>query len=154
MPFFMQKICSECKISKEISEYYKEKIWLYWVRSKCKVCLSKWHKNRYLNEKEKIRFKQKEYSSSDIWRESGRLKRSKKRALIRTTTDNTINIVSTGNLLKEQQYKCNYCKIDITDRNTRHLDHIHPLSKWWVHSIKNVQWLCCKCNLEKFTKLI
>jgi 5-methylcytosine-specific restriction endonuclease McrA len=45
---------------------------------------------------------------------------------------------------------CNYCLKDIILREDRHLDHIFPLSKWWLHTINNLQWLCVKCNLSKF----
>lgn len=151
----MYKICSKCKLLKEISEYCKDKNWLNWVRSVCKECGSKWNKDRYKNKKDEIRKIQIEYYySSNIPKELGRLKRAKRRALINNTSDDTINIISTNNLLHLQNYKCNYCKIDIIDRKTRHLDHIIPLSKWWIHTINNIQWLCCKCNLEKSNKLI
>ena len=78
-----------------------------------------------------------------------RLYESKRRALKLSTSDWTINIEATTELLDKQWWVCNYCGIDIIDRTSRHLDHIYPLSKWGTHSIDNVQWLCCKCNLIK-----
>lgn len=150
----IEKTCSKCTITKSISEYCKEKKWLYWVRSVCKKCWSNWNRNRYINNRESILENKKNWDQSIKWKELYRLYRSKKRALIRTTSDWTINYSSTIKILECQDYKCSYCWIDIYDRESRHLDHIHPLSKWWIHSIKNVQWLCCKCNLEKSDKII
>lgn len=150
----MYKVCSKCKLSKNISEYCKDKLWLNWVRSICKECGSIWNKNRYNNKKDEIRRKQIEYSQTENRKELIRIYKSNRRALVKNTSDGTITLKNTKNLLKEQGYKCNYCKVDISDRNIRHLDHIYPLSKWWIHSIYNTQWLCCRCNLEKYNKLI
>jgi 5-methylcytosine-specific restriction endonuclease McrA len=33
-----------------------------------------------------------------------------------------------------------------------HIDHIIPLSKWWPHSIWNIQILCPFCNMSKYNK--
>jgi len=150
----MKKVCSKCNIKKDLSNYCKDKNWLNWVRSVCKKCGSIWNKERYINKKDEIREKQISYKKTEDWKELIRLSKSKRRANIKNTSDNTITLKNTKELLEKQDYKCNFCKIDIKDRSIRHLDHIYPLSKWWIHSINNVQWLCCKCNLEKYNKII
>ena len=149
----MEKICWKCGILKNISEYYQDKKWLNWLRSVCKSCWTIYNKNRYENKKNEIRQKQKEYDKTESRREIYRLARSKRRASIKNTSDNTIILTNTKKLLKIQNYKCNYCWKDISEHTSRHLDHITPLSKWWIHSINNVQWLCCKCNLKKGNKI-
>lgn len=149
----MYKICNSCFINKELIKYNKDKKWLYWFRSICKNCQSIYNQKRYINKKDIIIIKKNKYDNSEIWKELSRIRRAKRRALINNTCDNTINYKLIINLLKQQNYKCNYCWKDILKHNSRHLDHIYPLSKWWIHSIKNVQWLCCKCNLEKYNKI-
>ncbi len=84
--------------------------------------------------------------------EQVRINSSNRRGKIKTNSDWTITIKSTQALLNEQGWVCNNCGIDIMNRDYRHLDHIHPISKWGVHSITNTQWLCCHCNLVKSDK--
>ena len=56
---------------------------------------------------------------------------SKRRNLVRATNDKTITTKSLIDLLIKQNRKCILCKIelDLTIRNTVHLDHIIPISK-------------------------
>ena len=72
----------------------------------------------------------------------------------RTTCDWTITLEAINIMLLQQDNKCVLCSCDITDRNKRHLDHIHPLNRWGIHSIINVQWLCCYCNLSKWDRIL
>jgi len=92
------------------------------------------------------------YIKTNKWAELNRIRSSDRRWKIKSTSDNTINIQATQKLLEEQWWVCNMCWIDITNRWERHLDHIKPLSKQWIHSIDNVQWLCVRCNLTKSNK--
>ena len=104
-----------------------------------------------LSEQRKIYYKK--YSQTDKAKELKILREWKRRAIKKSTEDGTININTTTNILNEQWWICNYCWLDIMDRNIRHLDHIYPLSKWWKHSINNVQRLCSTCNLIKWSKI-
>lgn len=54
-------------------------------------------------------------------------------------------------LLTAQNYKCVNCKCCLK-RNKKHLDHIVPLALGGSNDIKNLQWLCAKCNLSKKDK--
>ena len=53
-------------------------------------------------------------------------------------------------LLKSQNCKCAYCRIDIKKRF--HLDHILALSQGGSHELKNWQLLCPECNMQKGKK--
>lgn len=72
----------------------------------------------------------------------------KRRALKKSTTDNTVNLKSVQELLESQGCKCKMCNRDLS-KSDKHLDHIKPLCVGGEHSIKNLQWLCAKCNLTK-----
>jgi 5-methylcytosine-specific restriction endonuclease McrA len=50
-------------------------------------------------------------------------------------------------LLEKQDGKCACCGVPLDD--TRHLDHIIPLSKGGSNWIHNLQWLCPFCNVSK-----
>lgn len=69
-----------------------------------------------------------------------------------TGSDGTVTYIEVEKLLIDQEYKCNLCKKDLRIIK-KHLDHIYPISKGGIHSIKNVQWLCYRCNISKSNKL-
>jgi len=174
------KTCTKCWIEKELENFNKHNTWKFWVSSICKDCMkissnkyyiknkdkllkqsedyynknkSKVSKRRSLHRKNNLKeYKERsaKYYNSERGKEIYRLNNAKRRALKRTTSDWTINIKSVQELLEDQGWVCVYCWVDIIDRTTRHLDHIHPISKGGVHSIDNVQWLCCFCNLSKW----
>ena len=50
------------------------------------------------------------------------------------------------------EWKCKICNCNLKECEY-HLDHIIPLSKWWLHTILNVQRLCQKCNIVKQDKI-
>lgn len=144
----MTKLCSKCGEEKDIDMFYKSKKVKSWIDNPCKECRDINKKEYYASNKDKWKNCWK-YIPTEKNRERNRIQRSKRRALVNGTADKTITYKSTQELLSKQNNKCNYCSIDITDRDSRHLDHIYPISKWWSHSINNVQWLCCRCNLKK-----
>jgi len=162
------KQCIKCKNIiniKNFSRTYKTKLS---VRNECKKCrkkylkeysiknkenISLYNKQYHYSNNEKIKARKRKYNQIEYVKEKSRLQCSKRRTLKKTSSDWTITIEATRRILEDQWGVCNYCWLDITDRSTRHLDHIHPVSKWWCHSIYNVQWLCINCNLTKWNKL-
>jgi 5-methylcytosine-specific restriction endonuclease McrA len=56
-------------------------------------------------------------------------------------------------LLEQHNYKCFYCKIELTGINL-HLDHKNPLSRGGEHNIDNLVPACKTCNLRKGTKTV
>ena len=162
--------CKKCKyeISKPAKQKWveenKEKIQEYQRSDKCKKSYKRWRdKNREVilqkkkeyrnNHKEKILEYNKKYYKTNRWAESKRLNSSKRRALLKTISDWTVVYYATQKLLASQWNKCNGCSINIEYRTNRELDHIIPISKWGLHTINNMQWLCKECNNSKSNHL-
>lgn len=143
------KICNRCSVEYELDFFRKDKRGKYGVRSICKNCDNNYYQKYYENNFDRMIQTVVNYRKTEKWYEVRRLSTAKYRCLIRTNSDNTVNYEATLNILKKQNFKCPLCSLEIKDRKTRHLDHIIPISKWWHHTIRNVQWLCCKCNLRK-----
>lgn len=110
--------------------------------------------NRALNRqknKKIINKKEREYRLKNIikFRINQRIKGNKRRLLIKSTHE--IYTYKDINLLKtKQSNKCIYCYKNI--KNKYHIDHIVPLSKGGIDSIKNIQILCPLCNMKKHNK--
>jgi len=110
---------------------------------KIRISSSTWYEKNAATQKEKAK----------IWAKTHRIhtsfisarRRSLKRSSVEQHTKEELL-----NLLKLQGYKCANCEVDISVR--RHADHINPLSKGGSNSIRNMQWLCPRCNLTKRSK--
>ena len=178
----MIKKCNNCWEIKEINEFrkyrnsckkcerlkYPNKI--YYEKNKEKILKQK--KEYYIKNKEKImskidreqrrkydkiykeknREKIKQYRLSDHFKMLARIKRAKRRALIKTVDDWTINKDSILDLLEKQNYKCNITWNSLL--GWFELDHIIPLSKWWLHTISNIQLTTMVANRSKWNKIL
>ena len=60
------KMCSKCKIEKELCEFVEQKSHKYGVSSYCSICSKKYNKQYYLKNKEKIKHKVKSYRDTNI----------------------------------------------------------------------------------------
>lgn len=102
----------------------------------------------YEANKERIRQQQKDYYKNNkddyvIYSENRRAR--KRNAAGSYTCDQALG------LLEAQNYKCVNCKCCLKT-NKKHLDHITPLALGGSNDIKNLQWLCARCNLSKKDK--
>ena len=76
---------------------------------------------------------------------------------IRGTSDGTVTKDALEKMFEEQDHKCGYCGQEITKQsnkpNTRHLDHIIPISRGGMNTLSNVHWVCPVCNKSKGNRL-
>jgi len=129
------KICKWCHQEQSKEAFFNNKLTKDWKTAKCKEC---------------CRIAKQEYRTTYKWSEGRRLERSRERAKAYNVIIEDIGIKAIEKLLMKQSFECAECWKDLSDRNKRHLNHIKPLAKWWIHWIDNLQWLCIKCNLEKW----
>ncbi len=132
-------------------EYGKQ----YWQRNKER--LYKQNRQRDLANPESTKIYKKRYKLSDKGIASTANNASIRRIRKIQASDGTIPIDykfplnrELQKLMTSQNKKCKNCNIDLIHGNI-HLDHIKPISKGGEHSIKNVQFLCATCNLQKGT---
>ena len=114
-----------------------------------------YRKQYNIDNREKIATWHKNYMKLDSSKMKARNNQHKRRVLKYSASDGTVPLrvrsVLTDDLyslLKRQDYKCNNCRCELTEKN-RNLDHHIPLSKGGEHSIHNVVWLCEYCNKSK-----
>lgn len=146
----MLKVCTKCKIEKDVKEFHLQRDKKSGLRSACKMC-------RVLEKKRYYEIHKKEKAITDkAYRKKNAAKlridcinrRAKKKGNGGTHT------LKEWNALKERyDYTCLCCKrqepeIKLTE------DHITPLSKGGVNSIDNIQPLCLSCNCSKNDKII
>ena len=145
------KICNECKIEKNVTEYYKDKCCVYGVRSKCKECERKIKQIRYQENKERI------IQNNKQWKEKIKQNLTLPFWNMRATKINErcqrhdVCGIITGQELKDifeyQNGKCFYCG-DTLDADF-HIDHITPISKNGFNNSDNIAITCTFCNLHK-----
>jgi 5-methylcytosine-specific restriction endonuclease McrA len=70
-----------------------------------------------------------------------------RRAILRNARIEQITIEQLDALFKNQRGRCAICKIKLG--KDCHLDHIMPLIKGGAHEMKNLQYLCPRCNIRK-----
>jgi len=135
-------------------EKYLQKVKAYAVENK-EAILQK-QKKYYEDNKNSTKYKdaREKYRTSTRGRIAKRASEGKRRAAVKSSSDNTITAQALEDLRKTQGNKCKYCgtTLDFSEKGTVHLDHVVPLSKGGPHSITNVVWSCAKCNLTKSDK--
>ena len=103
----------------------------------------------YQNNKEHINLRNKKYYINN--KDKFIFKARERKKKIKETKDGAVNQVLLNEMYELQNHRCSYCNCNL-DESGKHLDHIFPLSKGGKHTIKNVHWICPKCNLSKNDK--
>lgn len=150
------KVCNECNVLKSVTMFYKDKNGKFGVRSKCKECDKKRHKDYYSENKEYVKDrikiwknKIKENGSLQYWNiRAGKINERAKKYNI----NQSINGKELMDLYEQQKFRCYYCNYKIID--SFHIDHYIPLSKGGNNTIKNIYITCDYCNLHKSDKII
>lgn len=165
----LTKVCTKCGKELTLDNFHKEKAGKYGVTSKCKSCRNAYNvdyrkvnvdkiksyrksirnkallyfKQRYENNKEVIREKQRQYNKNN------RAIRNAAEAKRQATKLNQTPVLTT----EEQQTIKLYYKLSTSLGRDYHVDHIIPLSKGGLHHPDNLQILCASDNLSKSDKL-
>jgi 5-methylcytosine-specific restriction endonuclease McrA len=157
------KTCTRCDKEKELVEFYKERLSKDGFQTVCVACTriaqAIYHKEWYQKNKEskllsnakwhaenpdKMSEYQKSYFKSHP--EQSRLKGSRRRARKLNGGVYSVTVKEIADMLKRP---CFYC-----GEESKHIDHIVPLSRGGRHSIGNLIQACASCNLSKSNKFV
>lgn len=152
--------CKDCLKQLYPSKYVKKPPEYFEQRRKEREAKKQEFKEKVILEREKLKELQRPAKEAAI-KERRKLEkreyRRKKRSEPYARRVEKINVRCAGlgklskgiviELLTRQDYKCVYCKVDITI--DRHVDHIVPLALGGSNTDDNVQLTCPKCNIEK-----
>jgi hypothetical protein len=136
----MKRICSACKVEKEISEFSKDKFEKSGYCYKCKICRNKYYQEYYKNNPEKTKIKnnkqienRKNYYLSENGIKSSRKAHLKRKYNITLEEYEEMNTLQNG--------KCAICsKTEMNNKNSvLCVDHDHTTNK--VRGL-----LCGLCN--------
>lgn len=168
------KVCTKCKIEKELSEFHKRKSSKDGLRSWCKECRRQYnkenkeaiaeHKKQYCEKnKEAIAEKKKQYyeANKEVIAEkkkqyhkknphvalNGQIKRRKRIGNEEITKEEWFEVMN------KYEWKCLYCGCDLTKYN-RSMDHIIPISKGGRNIKENIAPACKHCNSSKKDKYL
>jgi 5-methylcytosine-specific restriction endonuclease McrA len=144
------KICTKCKISQPLDNFYKNK--------QTKLGIQSWCKNCHKKDAQKYKERNREYLAKKKaeWDKNNRLKTKeytlKRRALLK---GNKTSTVSYFKILDRDGYMCHICNSEI-DKNLNYpnyyslsFDHVIPLSKNGEHSMDNIRPSHLICNNRK-----
>lgn len=124
---------------------YREKHWPLYKQSEAYSAARK----RYANS-EKQKACSRRYFKTEAGLLKARLNVQNRRAQKIKTDDGTVTTDSIKHMILDQNSVCAICSISLL--YSFDIDHIRPLSKGGIHSIKNIQILCPKCNRSKGNK--
>ncbi len=159
------KICTRCKVEKNLSCFSKRTKSKDGLSFKCRECASilnkKWFKrgtrdpvknsvnakNWRKNNRKHINEYQREYAHKNPLFRRIRFQKRKARKLLAGGSFNKRDI---DFLLKSQKNRCISCPESL--KRGYHIDHIIPLSKGGSNDRKNIQLLCQPCNNQKYNK--
>jgi 5-methylcytosine-specific restriction endonuclease McrA len=95
---------------------------------------------------------QQRYSQTERGKTNGRMRVSRRRALLLAATG-TFTTQDWQRTLKAQHNRCFYCNKVFTVKRPPTIDHVIPLSKGGTHSPENIVAACRPCNSAKWNRL-
>lgn len=104
----------------------------------------------FKNNKDYFYVKNKKYRQENI--DSILLRNRQRKLLLKNFP--IIKQLEINQLLKEHEYKCFYCKIEVKRRVNLHIDHKISLFCGGEHTINNLVPACKSCNLRKGIKTV
>ena len=173
-----KKICNDCKVYKQKSEFSKNAAKPDGISSICRSCASIRNKQYYLKNSDARKAKSKEYRTKNYehvlesnknyrhknpkkareFRDRWRVKNvetinqhTRNRRARKNKAVGIISIQEWEHLLDFYDYKCLCCKRTDTKLT---LDHVVPLKLGGENKITNAQPLCGSCNSSKGARII
>lgn len=154
----MIKACTNCKIDKPLTEYYKNKQGKYGVYSKCKDCVKRYRnsvkdeRTKYIEQyNSKHKERRKEYSRH--WLENNRERHNANKARRRAAKKNQTPELSK---LEKSMITGLYFISRVLSKSCGEpfeVDHIMPISKGGGHTYDNLQILTRAENRRKHAKI-
>lgn len=165
--------CCYCGITKDYSQFYKDKYKKTGFKPRCKPCdklsvdiqlrlkyeKTYWDINRarkrsivlksFNANKDHHKRIRRDYLNSHIGKAKHREYSSERRSRLKNAF---VEKVDFENLFKSQNGECYICK-NYFHRNGLEIDHVIPLAKGGLHSKENVKLACISCNRSKGAKL-
>jgi 5-methylcytosine-specific restriction endonuclease McrA len=118
-----------------LKKYYEQNKHLYAARSKKYTAANR----------EKVRERNREWNKRNKDRTAQYNKRTRERHRDRMRLYGLISSPGAEQFLVAKRDGCVYCG----STNDLQIDHIFPQSRGGEHAIRNMQWLCIKCNRSK-----
>lgn len=134
----MIKVCSKCRVPKQLSEFHKQSDKKDGLAHNCKVCRSKAQARRYKQKRDHILTTAAKYRSAHLADHAAReaARRSRKHS---TSTSDCLELA----MIQEFYNEC---------PPGYHVDHIMPIALGGRHELTNLQWLEASLNLQKSAK--
>lgn len=160
-----EKMCRNCKVTKDISEFHPCRRNLDGLQSWCRECLNE-SKRRYAQANrdevrrqcnawrarnlDKARARESEYRTSPRGRIVARATQQRRRARFTDTpADQMLTSKQWALVVKQSKGRCYWCGCKCKPT----MDHVIPISKGGLHVAANIVVSCFACNRKKSNKI-
>jgi hypothetical protein len=128
-------------------EYYREKHKRAYNKNKEEIkAKAREYRKTHKLDKEKNKERAKRFSKTEKWKLNSKKYNSNRRILLRWIKEHwNFTYDEWINLCNKYWNICLCCK----KQEKLTIDHIIPISKWWLNTIDNIQPLCFSCNSSK-----